>query len=57
MLTDIEIAQNAKIRPITQIAAEMGVLEDELFLFGNTRQSYPTTSLKDWKTTRTGALS
>jgi len=32
--SDIEIAQAAKVKPITQIAAELGVRENELELFG-----------------------
>lgn len=34
MLTDIEIAQNAKMLPITEIAAGLGVADDELELYG-----------------------
>ncbi|MCA2001626.1 MAG: formate--tetrahydrofolate ligase, partial [Chloroflexi bacterium] len=32
--SDIEIAQAAKVKPITQIAAELGIRENELELFG-----------------------
>ena len=34
MLTDIEIAQQAKMEPIAKIASELGVQEDELELYG-----------------------
>ena len=34
MLTDIEIAQNAKGQPISEIAAKLGLSEDELELYG-----------------------
>ncbi len=34
MLTDIEIAQQAKIRPIRQIAEKLGITEDELEYYG-----------------------
>lgn len=34
MLSDIEIAQQAKLRPIAQIASELGIREDELELYG-----------------------
>lgn len=34
MLTDIEIAQNAKMLPIGEIAAQLGVKDDELELYG-----------------------
>ncbi|MFN3309711.1 MAG: formate--tetrahydrofolate ligase, partial [Anaerolineales bacterium] len=33
--SDIEIAQAAELKPIRQIAAECGILEDELELHGN----------------------
>jgi len=32
--SDLEIAQEAKMRPIAEIAAEMGLLEDEIELYG-----------------------
>ena len=34
MLTDIQIAQSCKMKPITQIGAELGIPEDELELYG-----------------------
>lgn len=34
MLTDIEIAQQAKIKPITEIAASLGIPEDKLLPYG-----------------------
>ena len=34
MLTDIEIAQQADIRPITEIAEKLGIEDDELELYG-----------------------
>ncbi len=34
MLTDIEIAQNAKLLPIGEIAQRLGITEDELELYG-----------------------
>jgi len=32
--TDVQIAQEAKMKPITEIAAQLGILEDELELYG-----------------------
>ncbi|HSR21329.1 MAG TPA: formate--tetrahydrofolate ligase, partial [Anaerolineales bacterium] len=32
--SDIEIAQEAKLKPILQVARELGIREDELELFG-----------------------
>ncbi|MCI9115118.1 MAG: formate--tetrahydrofolate ligase [Acutalibacter sp.] len=34
MLTDIEIAQSTTMKPITQVAKELGILEEELELYG-----------------------
>ena len=34
MLTDIEIAQQTKLRPIAEIARELGVREEELEPYG-----------------------
>ena len=34
MLTDIEIAQQATLQPITKIAADLGITEDELIPYG-----------------------
>ena len=34
MKSDIEIAQQAGIRPITEIAGKLGIHEDELELYG-----------------------
>ena len=32
--SDIEIAQEAKLQNITEVAAKVGILEDELELYG-----------------------
>ena len=34
MKSDVEIAQAAKMLPITKVAAELGLTEDELELYG-----------------------
>ena len=34
MLSDIEIAQNAKISPVTKVAEELGIDTDKLELYG-----------------------
>ena len=34
MLSDIEIAQSTTLKPITEIAQKLGILEDELELYG-----------------------
>jgi len=38
MLTDLVIAQTAKMVPIGEIASQLGILEDELDLLEYTRQ-------------------
>jgi len=35
MLTDIEIAQKCKMKPITEVASTLGINPDELELYGN----------------------
>ena len=35
MLSDIEIAQSAKIKPITEVAKQAGIDPDKLELYGN----------------------
>ena len=34
MKSDVEIAQEARMKPIIQVAAELGLDEDELELYG-----------------------
>ena len=34
MLTDVQIAQSAKMQPIKEIAAQVGLQEDDLELYG-----------------------
>jgi formate--tetrahydrofolate ligase len=41
MLSDIEIAQAHKMRPIQEVAAEFGILEDELELYGKYKAKVP----------------
>ena len=38
MLTDIEIAQQATLQPITKIAADLGITEDELIPYGRYKE-------------------
>ena len=35
MLSDIEIAQNAKMKHIRDVAASIGIAEDDLEFYGN----------------------
>lgn len=41
MLTDIEIANSAKIRPITEIARALGIAEEDLELYGRYKAKLP----------------
>lgn len=41
MKSDIQIAQEAKIRPITEIAAKLGISEDDLELYGKYKAKLP----------------
>lgn len=36
MLTDIEIAKSVKLRPINEVAAELGIHEDQVENYGRT---------------------
>ncbi|HPT83459.1 MAG TPA: formate--tetrahydrofolate ligase [Limnochordia bacterium] len=42
MLTDIEIAQQTKLRPITEIAAKVGLMEDDIELYGKYKAKVDT---------------
>ena len=45
MLTDIEIAQNAIIKPITKIAESIGIKEESLELYGQYKAKVKSSSL------------
>ncbi|MGM9626407.1 MAG: formate--tetrahydrofolate ligase, partial [Eubacteriales bacterium] len=45
MMTDIEIAQSVKMRPITEIAQNAGIPADELELYGKYKAKLPLTLL------------
>lgn len=49
MLTDLEIAQAAKLKPILKIASEIGLLEDEIELYGKYKAKVTLTVLKRLK--------
>ncbi|MCX7922757.1 MAG: formate--tetrahydrofolate ligase [Clostridia bacterium] len=52
MLTDIEIAQNSKMKPITDVAADLGISSDEFELYGKYKAKLTSElwdSLKDKK--------
>ena len=43
MATDIEIARQIKLKPITEIAAQLGIGEDDLELYGKYKAKLPLT--------------
>lgn len=49
MLTDLEIAQAAKLKPILKIASEIGLLEDEIELYGKYKAKATLAVLKRLK--------
>lgn len=49
MLTDLEIAQAAKLKPILKIASEIGLLEDEIELYGKYKAKVTLAVLKRLK--------
>jgi len=46
MLSDLEIAQRAKLRPITDVARALGIEEDELELYGKTKAKIALSVMK-----------
>lgn len=50
MKTDIEIAHQAKMRPISQIAAQLGIQEDDLELYGKYKAKVPLKYINSDKT-------
>ena len=40
MKTDIEIAQEAKLIPVTEVAKQLGIEEDELELYGKYKAKF-----------------
>ncbi len=52
MKTDIEIAQGAAIRPIVEVAARLGLREDDLELYGKYKAKIPLSHIDDAKAAR-----
>ena len=57
MKTDIQIAQEAVMLPITEVAAGIGVSADDLELYGKYKAKSAMNTLKKLKTTKTVSLS
>lgn len=56
MQTDIEIAQQAELKPITKIADELGILEEELDLYGKYKAKINENLYKRLQTKEDGKL-
>lgn len=56
MKTDIQIAQEAKMLPITEIAAELGVTDEELELYGRYKAKITDAFLKRTENKKNGKL-
>lgn len=54
--TDIEIAQQAKMKPVADIAKELGLLEDEVELYGKYKAKISLNVLKRLKDKKDGKL-
>lgn len=52
MKTDIEIAQNAAIRPIAEVAEKLGLREDDLELYGKYKAKLPLSLINEKKVTK-----
>lgn len=56
MLSDIEIAQAATLLPIKEVAAQIGIKEDELEFTASIRLNFQTNLPIVWKMSRTENL-
>ena len=56
MLTDIEIAKQADIKPISDIAEKLGISADELEFYGKYKAKLPLSLLKKYETKEDGKL-
>lgn len=54
--SDIEIAQQSPMNPITEIAAKIGLQEDDLELFGKYKAKLSTAALKKLETNQSGKI-
>ncbi|MDM8002489.1 MAG: formate--tetrahydrofolate ligase, partial [Bacteroidota bacterium] len=52
MKTDIEIAQSAAIRPITEVAQKLGLTDDDLELYGKYKAKLPLSLIDEKKASR-----
>ena len=56
MLTDVQIAQNAKMLPIKEVAAQIGLSEDDLELYGKYKAKITMETIKSLDNKENGKL-
>ena len=56
MLTDVQIAQNAKMLPIKEVAAQIGLSEDDLELYGKYKAKITMETIKSLENKENGKL-
>ena len=56
MLSDIAIAQQAKLRPITEVAEDLGLTPDDIELYGKYKAKVDLSVLKRFQDQPTGKL-
>ncbi|MBQ8644444.1 MAG: formate--tetrahydrofolate ligase [Candidatus Methanomethylophilaceae archaeon] len=56
MLTDIEIAESAKVKPITEVAASIGLTDDDISPYGKYIAKIPLSKLDQYKDKEDGKL-
>ena len=56
MKTDIEIAQEAELKPIKEVAASIGIKEDDLELYGKYKAKFESGFMNEVKNNEDGKL-
>lgn len=56
MKTDIEIAQEAELKPIKEVAASIGIKEDDLELYGKYKAKFESGFMDEVKNNKDGKL-
>ncbi|HBG67625.1 MAG TPA: formate--tetrahydrofolate ligase, partial [Kandleria vitulina] len=56
MLTDVEIAQQTKMEPIAEVAAKLGLSDDDLELYGKYKAKVSLDTLKKVENNENGKL-
>ena len=56
VLSDIEIANSVQMKPITEIAAELGLTEEDISLYGKYKAKIDSNQLEQLKDKKDGKL-